>query len=168
MVLPFQSRTVWGKREMSTFSVSYNGVVDAVTCAVAIAQTEPFEESAGSYLRCNAMWDTVAMFTVVSRRIVEKLALDPIDRGVAYTVQGSYDASVYLLDLMLPNRMLVKALRVSEGDFDDCDILVGMDVIRLGDFNVTNLHNTVFSFRIPSEGSKPMPSEPCIGLNDFA
>ena len=75
MVLPFQPREVWGKREMSTFSVSYNGLVDAVTCAVAIAQTEPFEDSASSYLRCNAMWDTGALYSVVSRRIVKELAL---------------------------------------------------------------------------------------------
>ena len=68
---------------------------------------------------------------------------------------------------MLPNRMLVKALRVSEGDFDDCDVLIGMDVIRLGDFSVTNLRNTVFSFRIPAEGTAPMPNENCIGVTDF-
>ena len=131
---------------MSTFSVSYDGLVDAVTCTVAIAQTEPFKDSGGNYLRCNAMWDTGALYTVVSKRVVAKLALAPIDSGIAYTVQGSYEAAVYLLDLMLPNRMLVKALRVSEGDFDDCDILIGMDVIRLGDFSVTNLNNTIFSF----------------------
>ena len=152
---------------MSAFSISYNGLADALTCTVAIAQTESREDAIGSYLRCNAMWDTGAFYTVVSRRVVRKLALAPIDRGVAYTVQGSYEASIYLLDMMLPNKMLVKALRVSEGDFDDCDILVGMDVIRLGDFSVTNLHNTVFSFRIPSEGIPPAPNEHCIGATDF-
>ena len=167
MVLPFQPRQVWGKCNMSTFSVSYDGLVDAVTCTVAIAQTEPFKDSGGNYLRCNAMWDTGALYTVVSKRVVAKLALAPIDSGIAYTVQGSYEAAVYLLDLMLPNRMLVKALRVSEGDFDDCDILIGMDVIRLGDFSVTNLNNTIFSFRIPSEGRSPMQNEHCIGANDF-
>jgi len=154
---------------MSAFSISYNGVVDAVTCTVAVAQTEPFADSDVTYLRCNAMWDTGALYSVVSRRVVEKLALAPIDRGIAYTVQGSYDTSIYLLDLMLPNRMLVKALRVSGGDFDDCDMLIGMDVIRLGDFSVTNLRNTVFSFRIPSEGMPPVPTEHCICAkeNDF-
>ena len=91
---------------MSAFSIAYNGLVDAVTCTVAVAQTEPFSDSVGTYFRCNAMWDTGALYSVVSRRGVEKLALAPIDRGVAYTVQGSYDASIYLLDLMLPNRML--------------------------------------------------------------
>ena len=77
---------------MSAFSVSYNGLVDAVTCTVAIAQTEPCEDSAGAYLRCNAMWDTGALYSVISRRVVEKLSLAPIDRGLAYTVQGSYEA----------------------------------------------------------------------------
>lgn len=152
---------------MSAFSISYGGLIDAVTCTVAVAQTEPSGDSFGTYLRCNAMWDTGALYTVVSRRVVEKLALAPIDRGVAYTVQGSYDASIYLLDLMLPNRMLVKALRVSEGDFDDCDVLIGMDVIRLGDLSVTNFQNTVFTFRIPSEGTPPVQNEHCICASDF-
>jgi hypothetical protein len=44
----------------------------------------------------------------------------------------------------------------SEGDFDDCDILIGMDVIRLGDFSISNLRKTVFSFRIPAEGFSPI------------
>lgn len=152
MVLPFQSRPFRKAYLMSAFTVDYGRLVDAVTCLVSVVQTD---SEPAQYVRCNALWDTGALYTVVSRRLVAKMGLEPIDTGIAYTVQGSYEASIYLLDLMLPNRMLVQALRVGEGDFDDCDILIGMDVIRLGDFTVTNMQKTVFSFRIPSEGAKP-------------
>ena len=48
----------------------------------------------------------------------------PIDKGFAYTVQGTHEPSVYLLDVMLPNGMVVKNLHVSDGDFDNCDVLI--------------------------------------------
>ena len=48
----------------------------------------------------------------------------PIDKGFAHTVQGTYEPSVYLLDVMLPNGMVVKNRHVSDGDFDDCDVLI--------------------------------------------
>ena len=103
---------------MSTFSVSYDGLVDAVTCIVAIAQTDPFKDSEGNYLRCNAMWDTGALYTVVSKRVVAKLALAPIDSGIAYTVQGSYEAAVYLLDyeFLHPAEGIGCTVEIEEGD----------------------------------------------------
>jgi hypothetical protein len=40
---------------------------------------------------------------------------------------------------------------VLEGIPNGCDMLIGMDVINLGDFAVTNYNGrTMFSFRMPS------------------
>ncbi len=40
-----------------------------------------------------------------------------------------------------------------ENDFQDIDVLIGMDVIVFGDFLITNKDNmTTFQFRTPSEG----------------
>ena len=64
------------------------------------------------------------MFSVISRRLASQLGLMPIDKGFAHTVQGTYEPSVYLLDVMLPNGMVVKNRHVSDGDFDDCDVLI--------------------------------------------
>lgn len=77
----------------------------------------------------------------------------PIDKGFAHTVQGTYEPSVYLLDVMLPNGMVVKNQHVSDGDFDDCDVLIGMDIIKLGDLQITNYGQTKFIFRIPADPS---------------
>ena len=60
-------------------------------------------------------------------------------------------SSMYLLDVMLPNNIIVKGLRVGDGEFQGFDMLLGMDVISLGDFHLTNDGNTVFKFVIPPE-----------------
>jgi len=141
---------------MSTFSLTYPEDASAVICDVDVAQSAV---ARGEYVRCKALWDTGAVATVVSSRLVRALGLSAIDQNMATTVQGSYLASIYLLDVLLPNKMLVKSLRVSDGEFDDCDILIGMDLIRLGDMMITNGSAMKFTFRIPSEGDKPFEKE---------
>jgi len=53
---------------------------------------------------------------------------------------------------MFQQARLLFFLRVTEGSiFGDSDVLIGMDIISLGDFAVTNFQEkTVFTFRIPS------------------
>ena len=42
-------------------------------------------------------------------------------------------------------------VQVSEAVLNGFDVLIGMDIITLGDFSITNVNGkTVFSFRIPS------------------
>jgi len=100
---------------MSAFSQTYPEIVSSIVCDVAVVQSGV---RGAEYVQCKAMWDTGALYTVVSRRLAVSLGLSAIDRSMATTVQGSYLASVYLLDVLLPNGMLVQALRVSDGDFE--------------------------------------------------
>lgn len=135
---------------MSAFSTSYPGIVRALVSEIGIVTG--VSAATTEVVRCKALWDTGAVYSVISRRFAEKLGLTSFDSGRAYTAQGSYDTSVYLLDILLPNNVIVKDLRVSDGEFQDFDFLLGMDVISLGDFTVTNKEVTRFAFRIPSEG----------------
>ena len=48
---------------------------------------------------------------------------------------------------------VVRALRVGDGEFQGFDMLLGMDVISLGDFHLTNDGNTVFKFVILPESN---------------
>lgn len=70
-----------------------------------------------------------------------------------YTPSGSTDAPVYRIGLSLPNGMTIEQLHVcdSEIGLQGLGILIGMDVISMGDF-ATSCRNgrTMFSFRIPS------------------
>ncbi|GMQ96553.1 MAG: hypothetical protein BMS9Abin15_0226 [Gammaproteobacteria bacterium] len=54
---------------------------------------------------------------------------------------------------MLPNTAGVTGVRVTEANRigNDVDVLIGMDIITLGDFAVTTYNGkTTFSFRMPS------------------
>lgn len=68
-------------------------------------------------------------------------------------VHGVSEENVYLVSIALPNNVIISPVRVTEcetlnGPFD---VLIGMDIISIGDFVITNLNNqTVMSFRIPS------------------
>lgn len=58
---------------------------------------------------------------------------------------------MYLVDLVLPNNILVRDVRVTEGRLNGFGMLIGMDIINLGDFALTHRdNNTVFSFQIPA------------------
>ena len=44
-------------------------------------------------------------------------------------------------------------MSVSEGGLSNTEVLIGMDIIGMGDFGITNYDNkTTWSFRIPSIG----------------
>ena len=99
---------------MSAFSVDFGGIEDAIVCDVAVANSD---DSSPKFTQCKSLWDTGAAFSVISKRLVDALGADPIDQGFAYTVQGTYRPNVYMVDVMLPNKMLVRGLRVSDGVF---------------------------------------------------
>jgi hypothetical protein len=50
----------------------------------------------------------------------------------------------------LPNNVVIVGVRASENSLADCDVLIGMDIIGIGDFAITN-HNgkTTWTFRTP-------------------
>jgi hypothetical protein len=60
-------------------------------------------------------------------------------------------AERYVVNVILPNLVHVPNLEVTKGVFQDSDLIIGMDIITLGDFAVTNFGGvTKFSFRVPS------------------
>jgi len=51
----------------------------------------------------------------------------------------------------LPNGVVIPEVTAVLGELHGMDVLIGMDIITLGDFAITNENNkTTFSFRIPS------------------
>lgn len=80
-----------------------------------------------------------------------QLGLAPISQCKTYHAQGESIVNVYLVDLILPNKLRVKDVRVTEGRLNGFGLLIGMDIINLGDFALTHKNKqTVFSFQIPA------------------
>ena len=83
-------------------------------------------------------------------RLWTPFGLLPIDHKPACGVNGRYDSPAYVVDVMLPNRMKIQGVRVSLGAMEVADMLIGMDVISMGDFKLINDGKTSFSIRTPS------------------
>ena len=102
----------------------------------------------------SAIWDTGATNTGVTPRVVTECGLVPIGQTKVVGVHGEELSNVYLIDVYLPNSVIVREITASEvsgltSRFDD--ILIGMDIIGLGDFAVSNYRGkTTFTFRMPS------------------
>ncbi len=98
-----------------------------------------------------AIWDTGANGSVITKKVVEECELLPIDIVQVNTVGGVRNSNVFLIGILLPNKLFVSPIRVCEGDIAGADLLIGMDIITLGDFAVTNKDaKTIFSFQYPS------------------
>lgn len=98
-----------------------------------------------------ALWDTGATSTVITRKVAEDLGLKPIGKVKSYHANGESIVDVYAVNLFLPNQIGFQFLRVTEGILNGFDVLIGMDIITTGDFSITNVGGeTCFSFRIPS------------------
>jgi len=134
---------------MNAIQTEFPGIVRAVVTEIGIVTG--MAGSVTEAIKCRALWDTGAIYSVISKSLADKLGLFPTDTQRAYTAQGFYEASIYRVDIMLPNNIVVKGLQIGDGEFQDFDFLIGMDVISLGDFHLTNDCNTVFKFVIPPE-----------------
>jgi predicted aspartyl protease len=100
-----------------------------------------------------AIWDTGATSSVITKNVVNQLGLLPTGRSHVSTANGNAIQDTYIIDLALPNKIIVKDVTVTEASAlsGGCEVLIGMDIISLGDFSITNYKNqTCMSFRIPS------------------
>ena len=103
-----------------------------------------------------AIWDTGAYGSVISPKVAQELGLVPVGVKPIQTANGTYEAYAYVVDMMLPNKLVIRGVEVSESDLKVCDALIGMDIISMGDMKVTNKPSTKFIFRIPAEGDTPL------------
>lgn len=100
-----------------------------------------------------ALWDTGATGSVITPSTIKALNLKPIGITKVNHAGGVDDANVYLVDILLPNRIRVQNVKVTEcsekaGNFG---VIIGMDIIALGDFAFTNVgRKSMVSFRIPA------------------
>lgn len=133
---------------MTTFKKEYPGIVDTILseCSIYSADGRQFHTD-------KAMWDTGADTTIISSRIVHDLQLKPYQQGGIAGIGSASDSNIYLVHILVPTGDFVTNVEVMESDFQDYDVIIGMDVITFGDMLITNAEDsTTFQFRTPSEG----------------
>jgi len=120
-------------------------------CGVGASKDSTTPFSPADIQQYSALWDTGATASVISTEVVNRLGLSPISQCRTYHAQGESIVNVYLVDLLLPNHLLIRDIRVTEGHLNGFGVLIGMDIINLGDFALTHREGkTVFSFQIPA------------------
>lgn len=132
---------------LSVFTEKYNKIQKRlINSAVILANNNP--------LPVKTQWDTGATGTCISKQVVEKLDLKPIGFQMIQTPSGSCEVNKYIIDLVLNKEIIIKNLSVMDSEIgaQGIDVLIGMDIISLGDFAISNYDKkTQFSFRIPSQ-----------------
>lgn len=120
-------------------------------CGVYPAFPPDHHDAVSGQMRYHALWDTGANISVITQRVVDDLGLPVEGRIPVGQVDGEFLAQVYNIALHLPNTVTIPALQVVKAALTGTDVLIGMDIINLGDFAVSNRHGkTMFSFRMPS------------------
>ena len=137
---------------VNCFTFKSNGLVDDLQTPVKVAAAfDPFSDGPHPELKeYLGIWDTGATKSVISSRVVDECGLIPIGMTKVHTASDTVLSNTYFVNFFLPNKVGIARVRVTEGNMIH-DVLIGMDIIRHGDFAVTNLGGkTTFSFRLPS------------------
>jgi len=99
-----------------------------------------------------ALWDTGATSSAISKRAAEALKLPLLGSTERSSVTGTSDRGLYIANIQLGD-IYVNNLYVHDFVSEEFDLLVGMDVINLGDIALTGRgEERTFSFIIPSSG----------------
>lgn len=102
-------------------------------------------------LECHCLWDTGASSSCISKNLAEKLGLKQVGVAQSFTAAGPTMVKTYVVNIGLLNHVQISMVQVSEAVLNGFDVLIGMDIITLGDFSITNVDGkTIFSFRVPS------------------
>ena len=108
------------------------------------------KDSSLLWLRAKAIWDTGAQLCMISRALCRKLKFEPRIKVKFSGVGGEFDGvhDVVYLSLSCDNVTFLIALAgVTESIPGGYDMLIGMDVITQGDFNVSTTNGTItFTF----------------------
>lgn len=143
----------------NALSIYKTGIVNCITSPVELAN--PFN---GQSIKTNGIWDTGATNSVITKSSAIALGLASVARTIVSGVHGSKEVNVYYVRITLNNDQITLSSRVTECEELSADhangMLIGMDIISLGDFCITNSDgNTTMTFMVPSQRKIDFVSE---------
>lgn len=134
--------------QFHAFTTEFNWIVNVLKTDILIRKWLIWE---GEGMPIIGIRDTWATQSVISSELVDRLWLQPISFIQVNYAWGSEVRPVYLVDVLLPNKVSFEGVKVTACVLAGWDMLVGMDIIWSWDFAVTKRNNkTVMSFIYPS------------------
>ena len=118
-------------------------------------------------IKVRALWDTGAMLSSITPEIAQSLNLVPFNRVKVNGINNTSMADMVKISIKLPNLFEVKNSNVTVCNLvKDVDLLIGMDIILLGDFSISNGEGkTLFTFAIPPFENKTDHYEKALAVN---
>ena len=144
---------------MFAFTQVHDGIAPNIFTNAGVCELSPLEESETllsddpRFQWRKALWDTGATQSCISDRMANDLSLEIVGFVDISSAVGIHQVPVYCANLVLPNHLVFQEMELIQFTYtdDDCDLIIGMDIMTQGDLAMTNLEGrTVFSFRIPS------------------
>lgn len=137
------------------FTIKHDGYVRRIISELVVFSAfDPAEPQSGPQpnFKTTALWDTGATMSVITPKVVAGLGLTPVGKARVNHAGGVDENLTYVVNLGLPNRVLIAGVMVAECPIEDSfGAIIGMDVIASGDFAITNTNGqTCMSFRYPS------------------
>jgi predicted aspartyl protease len=130
-----------------------DGLFREIKAAARVRIPEVFTGLDHKFFDTQAIWDTGATNTVIDGKLAAQMNLPPTGKTLVMHAQGAGPATTYIIDIVLPMEVGFREVRVTEGHLGDAGLLIGMDIITVGDFALTrNGGASWFSFRIPPSG----------------
>lgn len=136
------------------YTKHYDSAVDEiVTEAYIFPNFKPGSLPSCKLFSENVAWDTGAEHTLISQDAARALGLESLGkielRGV-----GNQKGDLYEIALALPNGKVLLDYQVYGMEIEDYDVVIGMDIISMCDFAITNKDGKcTFSFCMPSSMS---------------
>ena len=138
--------------QVSAFTVHFDGLARTFIAEALISAAFDFTKEKEYQIpnKYFGIWDTGATNSCITKKVIDQCGLKPIGMTKVHTVGGTKESELFLVNIGLPNKVGIPNIKVSEGNIEGADILIGMDIIRMGDFAITHKGGkTKFSFRIP-------------------
>jgi predicted aspartyl protease len=129
--------------------LEYGKIVREISTPVTIYSS--FSSSNSKIVTTSAVWDTGANHSVLSPKIVQELELCTVDSKLVHGINNSRCLSdVVLATIKITDDLILTDRRFSVNTIPGTDVLIGMDIIMLGNFVINNTDGkTLFSFVIP-------------------
>lgn len=135
-------------------TVRYNGRASVIVSDIEICEAfDPRQSGPHAEMKkFQCIWDTGATNSVINAKVVQALGLKPSGKVEVHTAGGNHIQNTYFVNIRLPNSAGFPLVRVTEANLEGRqDVLIGMDIIGMGDFAITNHQGkTCMTFRVPS------------------
>lgn len=140
------------------FTIKYEGIVSRIIIPTHISPAYDPAQFVNMpvpfpLVPIDALWDTGATKSVLTHSTVASLGLIPVGKAQIAHAGGTTETSTYAVNIVLPNKVAVVGVLVSECDnvVGNFGAIIGMDIITKGDTAITNLaSHTWMTYRLPS------------------